>query len=186
LLLTDILPFVMMRRVAAVLCVTALAGCGSEAEPQPLPPVASGSPSPAAALPVPPEATPESAEGAAAFARYWIQVLEQALATGDATHLRTLSDSGCGGCNNLIGAVESGAPGETIRGGRFTVEFAEAPSLENGETIVTLRYSRAAGELIGPDGTATPVQPEGPVDAEMRISRQGETWVVLGFRGTTA
>lgn len=176
-----------IRGAVGVLCCAALlVGCSSEAEPRTLPPVASASPSPMV-LPVPPEATPETAQGAAAFARHWIQVVEQALATGDATQLRALSDGGCGGCDNLIGAAEGGEEGETIRGAGFAVEFAEAPPLENEETIVALRYFRSAGELLNPDGTvAATVAPEGPIDAEMRLKRQADSWIVLGFRGTPA
>jgi hypothetical protein len=129
----------------------------------------------------------ETAEGAAAFARYWIKVLEQSLATGDATQLKTLSDDGCGGCTNLVGAAEGGEAGESIRGGRFVVQFAEAPPIEGDETIVALRYSRGGGELLNADGTViAPVAPEGPVDAEMRIKRRDGSWIVLGFRGTSA
>jgi hypothetical protein len=175
-----------IRAAAAVLCVVvALAGCSSDPEPQPLPPIGTSSPSPVA-LPLPSEAAAETPEGAAAFARYWMQVLETALAKGDATQLRRLSDEGCGGCNNLIGAVEGGEPGETIRGAELVVQFTEAPPVENGETIVTLRYTRQAGELVAADGsTATPIAPEGPIDAEMRVRRAGTSWIVLGFRGTS-
>ena len=179
----------MIRRGLGVTClVVTLASCSADAEqPRTLPPAPSASPSAAAVLPVPPEATPETAQGAAAFARFWLEVVEAALATGDSTQLRELSDDGCGGCNNLIDAAEGGEPGETIRGAEFTVAFAEAPPLEEGETIVTLRYSRAEGELVGPDGTvATPIAAEGPVDAEMRLRRDGTSWIVLGFRGTAA
>lgn len=173
-----------IRGALTALCLTAvLAGCGDGAEPRTLPPVETASPSPSV-VPLPSEAAAETPEGAAAFARYWIEALESALATGDTAQLRRLSDPGCGGCSNLIGAAEGGEPGETIRGAEFIVEFAEAPPVEQGETIVTLRYRRAAGELLSASGQGTPIAPEGPIDAEMRLTRTSAAWIVLGFRRT--
>ena len=134
----------------------------------------------------PAEALAETPQGASAFARYWLALVQDALARGDASALRAVSDAGCGGCTNLISAAESGEPGETVRGAGFTVEFAEAPPLANGETTVVLRYSRAAGELVKADGTSSAIAPEGPIDAEMRIVRAAGGWKVLGFRGTPA
>ena len=175
-----------IRGALIALCVVVpLVGCSDDPEPRTLPPVPSASPSPSV-VPMPTVAAAETPEGAAAFARYWMAVLESALATGDSSQLRALSDPACGGCANLIGAVESGQPGETIRGANFVVEFAEAPPVGQGETVVTLRYRRTAGELVPPSGQPTPIAAEGPIDAEMRLSHMDSTWIVLGFRGTPA
>jgi hypothetical protein len=184
LLLTDILPFVMMRRVAAVLCLAALAGCGSETEPQPLPPVASGSPSPAAALPVPPEATPETAAGAAAFARYYLDVLGLAFETADPTQLRSLSASGCGGCDALITSVaELQEQGRKRVGGRYLIKDVAAPPVEAGDVIVEVVYEREAAQVLDAQGQIVASAPSVPMtNAQLRLLRRGEAWVVQGYR----
>jgi hypothetical protein len=183
-----ILPPVVMRgTAAAVALVAALAGCSAEADPTPLPPLPSVSPTPET-LQVPPEATPDTAEGAAAFAKYYLAVLEEALRSGEPGRLRELSDSGCGGCRNLIGAVERAqAAGQVVRGGEFVVLSAVSPAPEQGEAMVDLRYSREAGELVTLAGEVVePIQPEPPIDAQMRVARAGTGWRVLGFRAVGA
>lgn len=172
--------------LAAVSAALLLLGCSSEPEPDPLPPVPTTSPTPVV-LPLPSEAAAATPQGAAAFSRYYMDVLSEALATGDAAQLRALSDPGCGGCTNFIGAAEGGEPGERIQDGRFVVAFAEAPPLQDEETIVILRYTRDAGVLLRADGTvAASIAPEPALDAEMRLKRQGTGWIVLGFRGKPA
>jgi hypothetical protein len=187
LLLADILPFVMMRRVAAVVCVAALAGCSSDAEPEPLPPVASASPSPAAALPVPPEATPETAPGAAAFARYYLELLNVAFRTSDATAVKAVSTQECEGCQNLIAAIERGdEPGETVTGGDYSVVFAEAPPVENGDVIVELRYDVSEVQVRQDGGDVSTLPAKTAIDAQMRLLRRGDIWMVQGFRNLSS
>ena len=183
--MTDTLRFVTIRTGLAALCVLgALAGCSEEAAaPPPLPTAATSSPTPVA-LPVPPEATPETPQGAAAFARYYMQVLTEAFRSADAMQLRALSDPGCGGCNNFIGAVEgSAAANERTEGGEFTVVFAESPPVEDGDVIVDLRYSRTGARVVTGDGTVrVELPPDPPIDAQMRLVRKGAGWIVMGFR----
>lgn len=163
-----------------------LVGCSSDAEPDSLPPVPSAQSSPVV-LPLPTEAAAETPQGAAAFARYYMEVLANALASGDSAQLRGLSDPGCGGCTNFIGAVEARMPGERIEDAQIVVEFAEAPPLQERETIVSLRYTRLAGVLLGASGdVVASIAPEAAIDAEMRLQRVGVRWLVLGFRGTQA
>lgn len=160
--------------------------CSADPEPEPLPPVPSVSPTPLM-LPLPSEAAAATPQGAAAFTRYYMEVLSDALASGDAAQLRALSDAGCGGCTNFIGAVEGGRPGERIEDARIVVEFAEAPPLQDEETIVIFRYKREAGALLAADGSiVASIAPEAPINAEIRLKRRGGSWLVLGFRGTPA
>lgn len=177
-----------IRGALTALCVmAALVGCSDDPEPRTLPPVASVSPSPSVVA-MPAEAAAETPEGAAAFARYWIEVLEGALATGDAAHLRRLSDEGCSSCSNLIGAVEDvDTQGQLVRDAQFTVDFAESPPIEAGEVVVELRYRRGAGELLDAEGeVVASIAPEGPITAQMRLERRGPSWVVMGFRQVTS
>lgn len=180
----DILWFVRIRGALTALCVmVALVGCSDDPEPRTLPPITSASPSPSV-VPMPSEAAAETPEGAAAFARYWIATLESALATGDASQLRSLSGPTCSSCTNLIGAAEDvKAQGQSIEGAGFAVDFAEAPPLEEGEVVVELRYRRASGKLLNSQGeVVSQIAPEGPINAQMRLSRQGSSWIVTGFR----
>jgi hypothetical protein len=168
---------------AVALVAAALVGCSAEADPTPLPPLPSVSPTQVAPQ-VPPEATPATAQGAAAFAGHYLDVLTLAFQRADATELRALSDAGCGGCNNFIGAVEgSAAAREITDGGAFKVVFAEAPPVEKGEVIVELRYERAAARILTADGSVRVELPaDPPLNAQMRLLRRGDGWVVLGFR----
>lgn len=149
-----------------------------------MPPVASGSPSVASVGPLPSEAAAATAEGAAAFARYYLEVMNAAFAGADADLVRRLSDAGCGGCNNLIGAIEEpGKEGERVEGGEYVVDFAEAPPVEGGDVIVQLRYSLTEVRVYGPDGALLRRKdPVEDLDAEMRLLRRDQSWVVAGFR----
>jgi hypothetical protein len=175
----------MLRGVLVTALLTgALAGCSSDPEPRTLPPVPSASPTAAAPLPVPPEATPATPQGAAAFARYYLGLMNQAFSTRDSSLVRRVSDPGCGGCNNLIGAIdESPEEGERVEGGKYVVAFAEAPPVEEGDVIVEVRYSLTEVRVLAPDGSLirrTP--PVENVDAQMRLLRRGNAWIVAGFR----
>lgn len=173
--------------VVAVCAAVALAACSADADPRPLPPLPSpASPSPATALPVPPEATPETPQGAAAFARYYLELMNEAFASGDSSAVMAVSAAECEGCQNLIGAIERGdEPGETVTGGDYEVVFAEAPPVENGDVVVELRYALSEVEVRKADGTVEKIPAEPAVDAQMRLLRKGGGWVVQGFRNVT-
>lgn len=169
--------------LAAAAVAALLVGCSSEPEPEPLPPVPTTSPTPVV-LPLPSAAAAATPQGAAAFARYYLALMNQAFRNGDAAAVRRLSDPGCGGCSNLIGAIEQPPPaGETVAGGEYEVQFAEAPPVENGDVIVELRYSLSELRVLGTDGQLLETKPAvRDVDAQMRLLRRGDSWIVAGFR----
>jgi hypothetical protein len=173
-----------IRAAAAVLCaVVALAGCSSDPEPQPLPPIATSSPSPIA-LPLPSEAAAETPEGAAAFARYYLNVLGQAFAAADPTQLDSLSAPGCEGCDALISSVR-GLRDEGGRrvGGEYVVKSVAAPPVENGDVVVEIAYERTASQIVGRDGLVTASAPAVPrTSVQMRLIRNESGWVVQGYR----
>ena len=178
-------PGVVIRVLGATLALAVvLTGCSSkEKAPSVLPPVPSASPS-LAPLSPPPEAAAETSEGASAFARYYMEVLGRATQTADAAQLRSLSDSGCGGCQNLIAAVEEArANGQRVREADFRVLFAVAPLVQGGDVIVDMRYERLAGQLVDDEGrVVSAITAERAVDSQMRLMRRNNGWVVLGFR----
>lgn len=203
-----------MRSLAALgaAVVLALAGCsGEEARPSTLPPLASGSPSASAVetprtkgktataettnLPkcageleptggVPQAAKAATPQGASIFARHYMDVLQRAIATADAVDLKHLSNRGCGGCQNLIAAVEAADNrGQRVRGGEFIVQFAEAPLPTADGVTVDVRYMRRPGVLLESGGEVVEeFAAEGPVDVQLRLGRAGASWEVLGFR----
>ena len=175
----------LIRPVLVALCAAAaLTACSSETEPRPLPPLPS--PSATAALPVPPEATPETPQGAAAFARYYLDLMNAAFASGDSSAVKAVTSQECEGCQNLIGAIERGdEPGETVTGGDYDVIFAEAPPVENGDVVVELRYALSEVEVRKADGTVEKIPAEPAVDAQMRLLRTDGGWLVQGFRNVT-
>lgn len=177
----------MIRAGLVALCLLAVVACSSEEEPEPLPPVAapSASPTPPA---IPSEAVPDTPQGAAAFARFYLELLNQAFAEGDATTVRALSDPGCGTCMNLIGAIEEKPSlGERVEGGDYEVVFAEAPPVEAGDVIVDVRYSLTEVRVYGPDGAllrSTPAQTN--IDSQIRLLRGADAWFVAGFRSVAS
>jgi hypothetical protein len=179
-----ILPPVVIRGTAAVALAAALVGCSAEADPTPLPPLPSVSPTPET-LQVPPEATPATAQGAAAFARHYFELVNKALETGDATAVRGASAPGCGGCRNLIAAIEEPLPaGERVEGGLFELIFAESPPVEDGDVIVEIRYSTTEVRVFGPQGELKETIPAtAATNGQLRLMRKSDGWVVQGFRG---
>jgi hypothetical protein len=179
-----ILRFMLIRAVAATLCVVvALVGCSSDPEPEPLPPIESLSPSPVA-LPMPSEAAAETPQGAAAFARYYLDVVGRAFATADPSLLDQLSAAGCGGCDALIASVnELREQGRKRVGGEYTVTSVAAPPVEEGDVVVEIAYVRAAGEVVDAAGRVQASAPAVPqTNAQMRLVRSGRSWIVQGYR----
>ncbi|MGI8535607.1 MAG: DUF6318 family protein [Mycobacteriales bacterium] len=181
-----------IRTVGTLLALAVvLSGCTTEEKkPTVLPPAPSTSPSPSATapppLPLPPEAAAATPQAASAFAGYFLDVIGQALQTADAAQLESLSDAGCQGCQNFIGAVKGAEEdGKIARGGDFSVLSAASPPLVNGEVIVSIRYERAAATIVDASGAVTAeLPPDEPLDALMRLQRRPEGWIVLGFRAT--
>lgn len=117
--------------VAAALVLT---GCSSD--PQPRDPTPSPTPtSTATPPPLPPQASEDTPEGAAAFVSYWVEVSNYAAATGDVDELSRISDPDCSGCQSYIDLYrDTYEAGGYFRGGDW----------ELGEVTVTDR----SGPLI--------------------------------------
>lgn len=149
-----------------------------------MPPVASGSPSVASVGPLPSEAAAATAEGAAAFARYYLEVIGAAFASADPTQLEALSAPGCGGCDALIGSItELREQGRKRLGGDYIVKSVAAPPVERGDVILEIAYAREAGQVVDETGRVFASAPPVPVtNAQLRLIRQGMSWVVQGYR----
>lgn len=184
-----IFPGVMLRTAVVVLAVSsALAGCSADAEPRSLPPVPVVSPTPAV-LSIPPEAMAETPQGAAAFVRYYFgDVVNQAYATLDAAQVAALSGTECASCANVVADVERLRDASvTVAGSRFKIAFAEAaPSDEDGSIVVDLRFSSDPYVEVSADGTTVREEPaQVDVDAQVKVVRQAEAWVVAAIATST-
>lgn len=133
-----------LRGLMLLWVAAAVAACSADAEqPRTLPPAPSASPTAAAALPVPPEATPETAQGAAAFARYFFEQVNAAYERREPELVRRLSTAECGSCAAVADDVARiRAANHVVEGDRYALTFAEAaPADENGRIIVDFGYN---------------------------------------------
>ena len=143
-----------VRLLAAVTsaALLAVAGCTSDASPEPAPlPTESASPgetsrpSPSAPT-LPPEAQGTSPAAAKAFARHYVDAVNYGMASGNVSLLRALSARDCSVCDRIIGEIEAA--------------YSDGGRLEGGSwKIVSLRYVR-----LGPG--------EAQVGLGLRIGRQ--------------
>lgn len=177
-----------VRQVAIVpVLALTLAGCSGEpqAAPKPLPTVEpTVSPTPVA-LQVPESAKPATTVGAAAFARFYLQVMHEAVITGDMTQFDALSDPTCSFCTDVSRtAKQLTAAGNTFTGGGYTVLSAEATQdRPNADALVDVLFDRAAGEQRAADGSVvmrSPAKSRGFLQIQTR--RKGEGWITKGLR----
>ena len=142
-------------------------------------------PSPTAtALEVPPSAQATTPQGAAAFARYYLQVVTQAFNSNTTTQLRALSHPECGTCKNLAELTEKeAAKGRVYEGGAFLVDSAEATERAPGDAIVDVVYRRAPSTTRDGKGAVVDRDPGAePALMQMRTLRSGDGWVVRAIR----
>jgi hypothetical protein len=180
-----ILRLVVIRgTAAAVALVAALAGCSAEADPTPLPPLPSVSPTPVVPQ-LPPEATPETAQGASAFVRYFFQVVNSAYRDLDPSMVHALSDPECNSCASIVEDINRlREAGLTVAGDRYRLDFVATPGLQPGEpVIVDLRFDGDAYVEVGRDGArGSSYPPTIDQEGQARLTRSGIEWRLLGLR----
>lgn len=93
-------------RFGGIVCVVALTlgACSSDPAPrEPSPSASAAAATPTATPPtMPPQASEDSLEGAAAFVKHYVDVFNYAAATGDVAELSRLSAATCDGCQRYI------------------------------------------------------------------------------------
>lgn len=171
-----------------------LTGCSSDerSAPSTLPPVtssvaSSAAPTPTAAaatpVPKPPEADAFTSEGAAAFVRYYIDVINAAVATNNAQQLAALSGPDCDSCQNYLASIaKTVADRGHVESGKLSVLSAVAPQLEAGAGTVLLDFT--ATEFVSRTADGRELQrfpPVGKRSAELRCLRRGDSWIVDSF-----
>jgi hypothetical protein len=130
-------------RLVALLLVAVLAGaCTDNADPKPLP---SPSPSPSPSAPssstgpvaptLPAEAKGKSAESAEAFSRYYVDVINYAMHTGDTSIIRSNATNACSVCEVIAKAIDQAYEGGGHLEGRGWVVKKVAPAVStNGKS----------------------------------------------------
>ena len=163
-----------------------LSGCTSdEGDPTVLSPAPSAS-STAAPLQVPPEATADTPQGAAAFARFFFaDVVNRAYETMDTRTITALSASQCNSCKNIVSDIERvREAGHEVAGQRFVIEFAEAaPAGSDGDVVVDFRFSADRYREMDNSGQVIrDVAPRVKQDAQVKLIRSGDGWLVSGIQ----
>lgn len=138
-----------------VVAVMALVGCTDEPEPRFEDPTETPSASESSSAAAEPEPWEEKSKaGAVAFAKFWVETLNDAQLTGDVAPLRESSTKECVTCRDLADQLE----GLYGSGGRVETEGWEvllvgAPSAEiTNSAQVTLRVYRAPQRVFVTDG----------------------------------
>jgi thiol-disulfide isomerase/thioredoxin len=129
-------------RFGGIVLVTALAlgACSSDPTPKEPDPSTSTSaaPTPTATLPtMPAQASEDSAEGAAAFVKHYVDVFNYAAATGDVEELSRLSAPDCEPCK------------------RYADRFREI--YENGDRVAQTLWTLSPGDVLVNDKTRVTV-----------------------------
>lgn len=84
----------------------------------------------------------------------------------------------------MIGIAEDlEAVDERYDGGKYEIISAVAPADDPRDVIVNVDYNRAASRVVGADGDVLQEDPAAKsVNAQFRVVRDGDRWVVYGYR----
>lgn len=141
-------------------------------------------PSPDGSTSIPSSATAATADGATAYARYYLRLVSDAFATAEAAQLIAASSEDCEGCQAIIDSVQTLAPqGRHREGGEYLIREVVAPPVVNGDVVVLVTYERALGRIVNAEGLVVESAPAVPrTSAQMRLLRRGSGWQVQGYR----
>lgn len=178
-----------MRRLLIVLpLVLGAAGCsggGSDSKPVTLPPLTaapttSAPPSPTV-KPVkkPAKADEPTAEGAEAFARYWIEVVNNAHVRVDPTELRRISTATCQTCTAYAKSLDRARKeGRRYAGGFVEVKQAVATNATRSAAKVLVDYDVPPLQILNSAGAVLRTVPaESDVTLRFDLVHRGDRWV---------
>lgn len=186
------MPGVITRAgLAAAVAVVALFGCTDDqpgTAPTTLPsitltPSAPATPSdPAAPSPTPPaQASAHTPDGAAAFVRFYIDLINTAYATGASQPLRAYATDECDSCTSIAGAVDDiYADGGRAIGGQLTINTLTPTGVAEGvQTAVLVHTSKSEFEELDESGEI-----RDSVPAETRLLLYDLSWIDTTWRVT--
>jgi hypothetical protein len=176
---------VILRSAAVSLAVVGLltSGCSQgDAKPRSLPTVTSTVGATPSSLPVrvPSAATPATAQGAAAFVRYFFEALDQAYRQGRPFPVGELIDNRCESCRQFAGVADGLArDGYHFRESSFAHLLAEAPPLQGALSYVTLTCDLPARTKVdASDRTIVAYPAEKPMVMTVVTERRSSGWVI--------
>lgn len=183
---------VVAEAVAALMGLAVVAGCSSSPpEPEPLPEptrssAASSSPSPGpTATPptLPAEAEGTSPAAAKAFARYYIELVNYAAATGDTQPARQVSSARCQSCNGILGKVdEIYSSGGRLTGEGWRVRNMKYQPFQPEDRPVLSVGIRISPQVMVSRAGASPTEfPGGRNQLDIRLAHTQEGWTVTDF-----
>jgi hypothetical protein len=144
---------VVRRWVATAVAVALLvAGCSDDPEPK-FEPSPSPSQSESAAEPSEPMAWEvKSEKGAVAFAKHWIDVFNDAAATGETDELTAMTGPNCQTCKNFVGLIEDiyREDGQYNSDGWSVVHTSTANGLPAAKASVAMRVRQPAERITRP------------------------------------
>jgi len=103
-----------------------------------------------------------TADGAAAFAGYWFQLLSYATASGDTAPLAATSSPQCSACSAIVASIASGfSDGRRLRGGLYTVRSIHVDSFfELSRATLRVVFDRTRRTTVDTAGTELDPLPE--------------------------
>ncbi len=173
-------------RFGGIVLATALALGACSSDPAPREPdtttTTSAAPTPTATLPtMPPQASEDSPEGAAAFVKHYVDVFNYAAATGDVEELSRLSSPDCDGCQKYIDLyTETYKAGGYFRGADWTLGELQL-GLEGDTTFVTTMATTEPGPYRTSQGTPEQMSTGADNKVSFAVSRNSDSWKVSQF-----
>jgi hypothetical protein len=135
-------------------------------------------------VPKPPaSAAPPTADGAAAFVRYWFDTIGYGTATGNTAPLEAASTPDCTVCGTVLKAIRSAYDGgNRMRGGQYTIRDTSSDSFFNlDQPKVIVVYDRAPRSTVGTGGAQVEATPGASfITAIVILERADDRWRVRG------
>jgi hypothetical protein len=116
---------------------------------------------PAERPPVEPvEATKHTAEGAKAFAEFFVKTIDWGYATTSSTYIRHYAESRCLGCRQFADGVDRAyRAGHRYVGGRFTITGSTAKTYSRSNASVLVSYDALSFEEVDKSGHGIAADP---------------------------
>lgn len=131
--------------------------------------------------PVPSEtALQPTPRGAVAFGRYWFEMINWSMASGDTGGLRELSSDACENCALLVKNITLMHDGGTVTGGMMQVHSARViESTRDGVHWLKLDITEQQIHQVTANGTERTGDPPQRATAYLRVWHDGTSWRVV-------
>ncbi len=180
--------------IRALAVAALVSGCsGDEAEPSGLPSLtttssASWTPSTATTVPSPPVVARErTSDGAAAFVRFYISLINNAYRTGASGPLRKYAAPSCDSCTSIAASVADLYAKDLAHGGLLRVESSTATGISPSNYVTVVAVVRTSRfERLEENGSVATFKPEriGTLFFDTRWT--DGSWLMTGIRDQEA